>query len=73
MEHLRSRRAVNILIAFERCNQAFISGDMRQYAQLNLRIIGIQKAEFRTFGNENFPKLSPQLQTDRNILQIRLC
>ena len=73
MEYLRSRHAVNILIAFERCNQAFIPGDMRQYTQLNLRIIGIQKAEFRTFGNEDFPKLSAQLQADRNILQIRLC
>ena len=52
--------------------QPFIIRDMRKHAQLDLGVVRRQNAPARLGRNEDLAQLAALLQTDRNVLQIRI-
>ena len=71
MENQRGCRPVNVLSLPIGLDQPGILGQMRQYAKLNLRVIGIDK-DAALHGGENPADLLAELHAYGDILQIRL-
>ncbi|MNV88714.1 hypothetical protein D3C71_1829400 [compost metagenome] len=63
---------MDVHILLERLNHLAVSGDMGQYPQLNLRIVGCQNGPARLRRYEGLADLAAFLQADRNVLQIRV-
>ena len=72
LKHLRRCHSVNILCLPVCLDQMCVSGTMRQYTQLNLRIIRINKY-IAFLRHKYFPDQPSQFHSYRNILQIRFC
>ena len=70
-EHLRCRNRMDISAAVEAVDHGLVARDVREYAQLNLRIVRIHQHTAR-LRHKHFPDFSTQIRTNRDILQIRL-
>ena len=71
MEYLRRRRPVNILCIPVCLDELLIPGQMRQHAQLDLRIIRIHKHKTGLW-QKCLADQSSQFNPHRDVLEIRL-
>src|SRR5213076_660196 len=62
-EHLRRGRRVDVLAARERLAELRLARDVREDAQLDLRVIGRDEAA-AALGDERAPDLAPELGPD---------
>src|SRR6056297_1748168 len=62
---------MNVRSIVEGFYQPPVFREVRQYSQLYLRIVGVNKPPL-TFSNENLPQLPSHFQSDRYVLQVRL-
>src|SRR5205823_11165957 len=62
---------VDVLPAFERVAQRRLAGDVREDAQLDLRVVGGEQFVTR-LGDERGADLTPQLGADRDRLEVRV-
>src|SRR5213596_1836540 len=64
------RGGVDVLAGLERLAQLRLAGDVRQDAQLDLRVVGREQLVPR-LGDERGADLAPELGADRDRLQVR--
>ena len=69
-EHLGRGRAVDVLAARERLAQLRLAGDVREDAQLDLRVVGREQLR-ALLGDERRADLAPEVGADRDRLQVR--
>ena len=70
-EHLGRRRGVDVLAARERLAELRLAGDVREDAQLDLRVVGGDELPAR-LGDERGADLAAELGADRDRLQVRV-
>ena len=69
----RCRRLSVYILIIQKCLfHCRIIGNMRENAQLNLRIIGVNQCPSVLFGNKHLSYLSAEGRSNRNILKVRL-
>ena len=68
-ENLRSGQSVNVVAAAEGFDQQRVPGEVRQQAQLDLRVIGSHQHMAR-FSDESCANLAAQFGADGNVLQV---
>ena len=69
-EHLQRRAVVNVFAAPERLDQRFFLREVREHAQLDLRVVGRDQHE-PGIGDERAPDLAAEIGADRDVLQVR--
>ena len=70
-EHFRRRLIVNVVAAPERLGERFIVGQVRQDAQLDLRIVG-RNQHVPGVRDERAADLASKLGANRDVLQVRV-
>ena len=70
-EHLQRRAVVDVLAGAERLDQRLFAGQVREHAQLDLRVVGGDQHVARR-GDERAPDLAAELGADRDVLQVRV-
>ncbi len=70
-EHLGGGRAVHVLPALERAHQPLLAREVREDAQLDLRVVGGQQPRAR-LGHERAADLAAQRRAHRDVLQVRV-
>ena len=70
-QHLGGRRRVDVLAARERLAELRLAGDVREDAQLDLRVVGREQPEAR-LGDERAADLPAQLGADGDRLEVRV-
>ena len=70
-EHLERRAIVDVFAVAERVDQRLLPGEVRQDAQLDLRVVGRDQHVAR-LGDERAPDLAADVGPDRNVLQVRI-
>ena len=70
-EHLRRGRGVDVVAARERLPQLRLAGDVREDAQLDLRVVG-RDEPVPLLGDERGADLAAELGADRDRLQVRV-
>ena len=68
-EHLRRRAIVDVLAARERVDQHLLARQVRQDAQLDLRVVGGDQ-DVAGLGDERAADVAPDLGADRDVLQV---
>ena len=71
LARLRSGDGVDVVVVFESGDHVLVIGDMRQHAQLDLRIVRVDQYPALT-GTEKLAHFPAELGADGNVLQIRL-
>src|SRR5207302_9148192 len=70
-QHLRGGRGVDVLAARERLPQLRLAGDVREDAQLDLRVVRRDES-VALLGDERGADLAAELRADRDRLQVRV-
>ena len=68
-EHLQRGPIVNVFAAPERFDQRIFLRQVREHAQLDLRVVGRNQHE-PGIGDERAPDLAPEIRADGNVLQV---
>ena len=69
-EHLRRGDGVDVEAAFERVDEARVLGEVREHAQLDLRVVGGEQAA-AVVGDERAAELAAVGRAHRDVLQVR--
>ena len=70
-EHLQRRLVVDVVAAREGGGERFVARQVRQHAQLDLRVVG-RDQHVSGFGDERAADLPAQRRADRDVLQVRI-
>ena len=63
---------MNVLSRAERADHVPVARDMREHAQLDLRIVGVDEDMILVRRDEHAAQLSSELGAHRNVLQVRV-